>query len=525
MAMLCLSISASAYDFEVDGIAYNVTSFTDLTCEVVKGGAYIGEVTIPSEVIYNGKILQVTSIEEDCFSGCANLRSITLPNTVTSLGSRCFYHCSSLEKITLPENLNSIGVDEWGAYSNYGCFNSCVSLKQINLPSTVTRIGGVTFADCKNLTSITFPENLERIGAGCFWGCTSLTQALIPLGITECPERLFYDCSNIEIVNIPEGVTSLGTSCFAGCEKLVNITLPSTLKEVGNSCFAGTAINNINLNNLTFIPGGLFYGCKNLHNLEIPDNIEYIKLAVVNYSYSGAGGTDVYSPTFGEAPIERLTIKGSNHSSSITVGLRDPNHWYDEIPAGWGGITQDQLDSSWCGSLKYLKMQRPISVKLISCPSLEVLDLDFEVEKLDNILAQSFSELPELTCLMLSAKVPPIVSSNSFSSKQYMNLQVVVPDDAIDIYKNTDIWKNFWNLTSKNEYEASVDAIESDRNRSISVFSNGIIFEGEHSGSIRIHSMDGKCQYLGSVSPGQSIILSKGIYIVRLNGKSIKVKI
>ena len=34
MAVVCLSISASAYDFEADGIFYTITSTAELTCEV-----------------------------------------------------------------------------------------------------------------------------------------------------------------------------------------------------------------------------------------------------------------------------------------------------------------------------------------------------------------------------------------------------------------------------------------------------------------------------------------------------------
>ena len=42
--ILCASLSASAYDFEIDGIYYEVISLTDLTCAVTSGdNKYQGE--------------------------------------------------------------------------------------------------------------------------------------------------------------------------------------------------------------------------------------------------------------------------------------------------------------------------------------------------------------------------------------------------------------------------------------------------------------------------------------------------
>ena len=49
---LCLVLSSTyAYDFEVDGIYYNVISMSELTCEVVDVETeYMGEMTIPNQL-------------------------------------------------------------------------------------------------------------------------------------------------------------------------------------------------------------------------------------------------------------------------------------------------------------------------------------------------------------------------------------------------------------------------------------------------------------------------------------------
>lgn len=90
----------SAYDFEVDGIYYDVVSLSDLTCKVTSGdNKYTGDVVIPSTVSYKNKTFAVTSIGR-ALENNSNLTSVTIGNSVTSIGSYAFSGCSSLISIT-----------------------------------------------------------------------------------------------------------------------------------------------------------------------------------------------------------------------------------------------------------------------------------------------------------------------------------------------------------------------------------------------------------------------------------------
>lgn len=85
--------SVYAYDFEVDGLYYNIVSAADKTCEVTTGDhEYSGNVEVPSSVQYNGRILSVISIGT-AFKGCGNITSITIPNSVTTIGKGAFSSC------------------------------------------------------------------------------------------------------------------------------------------------------------------------------------------------------------------------------------------------------------------------------------------------------------------------------------------------------------------------------------------------------------------------------------------------
>ena len=51
------------YDFESDGLYFDVLSVDDLTCRLTKGeNRYSGEVVIPDEVDYDGKTFKVTEL-------------------------------------------------------------------------------------------------------------------------------------------------------------------------------------------------------------------------------------------------------------------------------------------------------------------------------------------------------------------------------------------------------------------------------------------------------------------------------
>ena len=140
IAMLLCCISASAHDFEVDGIYYNILSKTGKTVKVTFRGsssdAYSDEYsyheTIPSTVTYGGIAYKVTANGEQAFLSCKEVTGVTIPNTVTDIGWRAFSGCTDLTSINLPENIENIG-DE-------------------------------AFNDCKNLVSISLPEKIESKG-------------------------------------------------------------------------------------------------------------------------------------------------------------------------------------------------------------------------------------------------------------------------------------------------------------------------------------------------------------------------
>ena len=262
---MLMPIGASAHDFKVGGIYYNITSAKDKTVEVTFSGKsyntvadeYTGEVAIPATVTHGGVTYRVTSIGEDAFSYCTSLASITIPEGVTSIGGDAFNNCTSLTSVTIPEGVTSIG-----SYA----FNKCTGLTSVTIPEGVTSIGYAAFKNCTSLTSVILPEGVTSIGDDAFWGCSSLTAITIPEGVTSIGERVFAYCSNLTSITIPESVTSIGSSAFYGCSSLTSITIPEGVTSIGNETFSGcSGLTSVTIpEGVTSIGFAAFYNCTSL---------------------------------------------------------------------------------------------------------------------------------------------------------------------------------------------------------------------------------------------------------------------
>ena len=119
VAMLLSTLAVSAYDFEVDGIYYTITSTGDLTCGVAGCESGLNDLVIPETVSYMNRVLEVTSICNGAFCG-ASINIVQLPNTITALGAACFKNSS----ITSILNTTSI------SYLGLGCFAGCRNIEQ-----------------------------------------------------------------------------------------------------------------------------------------------------------------------------------------------------------------------------------------------------------------------------------------------------------------------------------------------------------------------------------------------------------
>ena len=231
-----------AYDFEVDGIYYNLDS-TNKTAMVTYrekyAASYRGTIVIPEAISSNGTHYSVTSIGDNAFSDCSGLTLVIIPNSVTSIGKSAFSNCKELLSVTIPNSVTSIG--------DYAFYN-CSGLTSVTIPNSVTSIGDYAFYNCSGLTSVTIPNSVTSIGNGTFSNCSGLTFVTIPNSTISIGFSAFSGCTRLTLVSIPQKVESVGMSAFSGCTGITTVTIESSETLLEAYAFSEcTSIKSVNV--------------------------------------------------------------------------------------------------------------------------------------------------------------------------------------------------------------------------------------------------------------------------------------
>ena len=261
------SVFADAKIFSIGPLTYKTTSST--TAEVCYADKDITRVSIPTTVTNDHTTYHVTRIGREAFKYCAQLTSVTIPNSVTEIGNLAFGGCSSLTSITIPNSVKKIG-----SYA----FIKCSALTTITIPNSVTTIEDNAFVYCSSLTSVTIPNSVTSVGWAAFYGCTSLTSVRIPNSVKSIGVRAFGYCSSLTSVTIPNSVTSIGDKAFDACKSLTSVTIPNSVTHIISGTFKNcSSLTSITIpNSVTHIGDHAFKGCSSLTSITIPSSVTSI---------------------------------------------------------------------------------------------------------------------------------------------------------------------------------------------------------------------------------------------------------
>ena len=183
----------------------------------------------------------LTEIGAQCFEG-AQIKQITIPDTVTEIGNGAFNYCAQLASITLPSGLQKISDN---------MLTDCISLTSITIPAAVTEIGIQAFAN-SGLTSTIIPSTVTTLGREAFIACRSLAHMDIQANVTVIPDSFARECP-LTSLTLPNTLQTIGDSAFSNYSEfqVTELTIPASVTSIGDYAFVG---DNANQMTLTVLP-------------------------------------------------------------------------------------------------------------------------------------------------------------------------------------------------------------------------------------------------------------------------------
>lgn len=545
MALLSF-LPMTAYDFEVDGIQYEIISTADLTCRTSGlGDTSLSTINIPATVEYKGKELTVVSVYG--FAG-TDIEEVTLPNTCTSIGG--FEDCKNLKKISIPSSLTSI--------SSYA-FEDCTSLSEIHLPPTLSYIGKSAFSGCTNLENVhisdlkawcnisftpgwcysewdTYTSNplsngkakllvddtlltclntneldIDKIEAGCFVGYQYLTSVLLDDNITSVGEYAFWNCSNLKYIQIGKNIEQIPYACFGECPNLSEVYISDSESPLllhaseysyydYNGAFRGSNLKNVYIGrDLTCL--SFSSSATHVYSPFQGQNIEYVEIGPLVNSITKFYFFGVYtsSGSGSGVSIQNLTIDESTESIKID------SESFKNI----------DLVSLFIG--RDFNSTTKVTSYLPGCKSLENLTIGKYVTKVKYF---GFDQNPNISKIECFAINPP--SSGEFAKDTYLDASLIVPYGSKDEYSNANIWKNFWNI-SEMELSGIAEITSNSELINFELTGNGI--KSLCDNKFDIYRIDGQKIVSRILYNGEILTLHPGIYLVCCDNKFNKISI
>ena len=484
LAMLvACSLTASAYDFMVDSISYNVIGENEVEVTHNDSAKLRGEVVIPATIIHDGVTYHVTCIGNDAlracpitsidipegvtkiddwaFNGCSRLEYIEFPNSLVSLGKWVFYNCKRIKNLNIPRNLTDIAYTALPGLSGlvyYTCspfnpkyksvdgilYNKDMTMlvaypqsapaTSFTIPSSVTTLYDYCLHNCDNLIEVNIPESVNYFGMNIFSGSDNIESIDVPDGVTKMGLTVFGQCPKLSHVHLPANLDSIKNSCFYGCSSLTEVAIPASVRYIGNNAFAYCD----NLKTLRFEEGSCLEGfgefvfreSTSLESLDMPNTVTTM-------------GTGV----FYVCP----SLKNVHLSRSLTIL---PNSTFNQcsqlteldIP---GTVTYIGNGAMYkCTSMKRLKIgdkDAPAGTTdiehyaLAYSNELERLELG---ANLDSLTYGSLEDLGNVKLAICWATTPPRCNENAMGIA-FSRTILYVPKASLDAYREARMWKKF----------------------------------------------------------------------------------
>lgn len=324
-------------------------------------------------------------------------------------------------------------------------------------------IPSLAFCDVKTLAYVTWPDSLRGIGDMAFAGARLRGSLIFPNGLKHIGGGTFTAYGHNETLltgelYIPSSVEYIGGGAFGAHDGVKSVyfqnelILPEHMVYLGDGAFTGCAY----MTGTVRIPDGL-----DEVNRAWPDQIggpAIIPQGVKRINGVGRGITSVYIPEgveeIGELAFwENTKLTGKVHIPSTVKKIgreafRNTSITHVDLPEELEIIEEFTFQN--CALLQDT-IVIPSTVKQIrhnafgGCPMISAVILPAGLEGIQGDAFGGGYSFDYIQCL---GSTPPVIEENSFWGVEKNNFTVVVPEDAVEAYKNADGWREFKRISA-----------------------------------------------------------------------------
>jgi hypothetical protein len=357
-------------------------------------------------------------IPENAFYGNKTIRSLILPAQLKRIGTNAFREVLLMySTLEIPEGVTYID-DAAFAY------NDCNGMELI-LPYSIDSIGSYAFYANAYNCELRLTDNIKYVGENAFnsgnkRGVFHLSSQLKEINVGAFG-GLGTNGSFTGEIEIPQGIKSIGGRAFGGIafKNRINLVLPQGVVKLGNAAFSSIRFSGVSFNDdLEEIEDGCFYNANIPFPIKLPSKLRKI---------------------------------GSNAflDSRIEGELVIPENCMDIGVSAFTG----------CAITKLTLPSKMESIGLDAFRKMEELQEVTIPKYVAYISSGAFLECGKLQSIVCLNPVPPTLGGDVFGV-DFNRCILEVPENSVELYSNTDGWRQFKNITPHRELVCDIQSVK-----------------------------------------------------------------
>ena len=236
---LLVVFNSFAVDFYENGFAFTILSESEKLCALDANveNPYSGEINIPNQVNFDGSTYTVYRVNSEAFFNCPNLTSLTVPASIKAFSIDVFRGCQSLTRLIVEDSDDVLSVG-YNTYDSSGFFYGApISYFYMGRNITLQYSKSHTNPSFKYLEEVYMSDYVTEIADGFFNGAKISKIRFSPF-LKSIGSSSFNQGYKARTLILPNALTSIDANAFYGCRDIYEISLGENVKTINSYAFS-----------------------------------------------------------------------------------------------------------------------------------------------------------------------------------------------------------------------------------------------------------------------------------------------